>query len=161
MEKPQLVPSLRCRITVLGYCSCLGSFCQNIQLGIKLDAPKLVSGPWQSEWLKASSDRVSPSPPWWPGSRCSGWWWPWGWPRPGSGSARQDSPRSPSATNRLSGTIIIHVYLETSRHEAQKLYHWGRICQKSFIVGRNVCWCQECQYPLYLLQINWPHQFMQ
>lgn len=47
MEKPQLVPSLLWRMTVLGYCSCLGSFCQNIQLGIKLDAPKLVSGPWQ------------------------------------------------------------------------------------------------------------------
>ena len=51
MEKPQLVPSLRWRMTVFGYWSCLGSFCQNIQLGIKLDAPKLVSGPWQSKYL--------------------------------------------------------------------------------------------------------------
>ena len=51
MEKPQLVPSLRWRMTVFGYWSCLGSFCQNIQLGIKLDAPKLVSGPWKSKHL--------------------------------------------------------------------------------------------------------------
>lgn len=51
MEKPQLVPSLRWRMTVFGYWSCLGSFCQNIQLGIKLDAPKLVSGPWKSKYL--------------------------------------------------------------------------------------------------------------
>ena len=45
MENPQLVPSLLWRMTVLGYCNCRGSFCQNIQLGMKLEAPKLVSGP--------------------------------------------------------------------------------------------------------------------
>merc|ERR550519_2498841 len=45
IEKPQLVPSFLWRMTVLGYCNCRGSFCQNIQLGIKFEAPKLVSGP--------------------------------------------------------------------------------------------------------------------
>ena len=56
MEKPQLVPSFLWRMTVLGYCNCRGSFCQNIQLGIKFDAPKLVSGPWNKEsWFPFSS----------------------------------------------------------------------------------------------------------
>ena len=30
----------------MGNCSARGSFCQYIQLGMKLEAPKLVSGPW-------------------------------------------------------------------------------------------------------------------
>ena len=47
MENPQLVQSLWWRITVLEYWRTRGSFCQYIQLGIKFDAPKLVSGPWK------------------------------------------------------------------------------------------------------------------
>ena len=45
MENPQLAFSLLWRITVFGYCRLRGSFCQYIQLGIKLDAPNDVSGP--------------------------------------------------------------------------------------------------------------------
>ena len=45
IENPQLAFSLLWRITVFGYCRFLGSFCQYIQLGIKLDAPNEVSGP--------------------------------------------------------------------------------------------------------------------
>ena len=147
MEKPQLVPSFLWRMTVLGYCNCRGSFCQNIQLGIKFDAPKLVSGPWNKEsynitshfklywwlyipielsggeifgwfggilWYK-SSDKIIISgknkdpflspvywPPWWWGWRCKGWWWPSGWPRPGSESTRPGWRRSPSVRGLLS-----------------------------------------------------------
>ena len=43
---PQLVPSLLWRMTVLGYWKTLGSFGQYIQVGIKFDAPKLISEPW-------------------------------------------------------------------------------------------------------------------
>lgn len=45
IENPQEVPSRRCRITVFGNWSARGSFCQYIQLGMKFEAPKLVSGP--------------------------------------------------------------------------------------------------------------------
>ena len=45
MENPQLAFSLLWSITVFGYWRFRGSFCQYIQLGIKFDAPKEVSGP--------------------------------------------------------------------------------------------------------------------
>ena len=45
MENPQLAFSLRWSITVFGYWRFLGSFCQYIQLGMKLEAPNDVSGP--------------------------------------------------------------------------------------------------------------------
>lgn len=43
--KPQLAFSFRCRITVFGYWRLRGIFCQYIHDGIKLEAPKEVSGP--------------------------------------------------------------------------------------------------------------------
>ena len=45
MENPQLAFSRLWSITVFGYWRFRGSFCQYIQLGIKLEAPKEVSGP--------------------------------------------------------------------------------------------------------------------
>ena len=45
MLNPQEAFSFRCKITVLGYWRLLGIFCQYIQEGTKLEAPKDVSGP--------------------------------------------------------------------------------------------------------------------